>query len=87
MTSEDFYKAPLLDQILYDETAMLVENHPSIAEAMEKYHQAKLKLLSVGDVVGQSEQLVCDCGDSDMTCYGNDEDKKWFCFSCKKEAN
>jgi len=33
MTSEDFYKAPLLDQILYD------------------------------------------------------EDKKWFCFSCKKEAN
>jgi DNA-binding transcriptional regulator LsrR (DeoR family) len=60
MAAEDFYKAPLLDQILYDETGMLVENHPSIAEAMEKYHQAKLKLLSVGDVVGQSEQLVCD---------------------------
>ena len=50
MTQEEFDKAPLLDQILYDETGMLVENHPSIAEAMEKYHQAKLKLLGIGGV-------------------------------------
>lgn len=50
MTQEEFDKAPLLDQILYDTTGMLVENHPSIAEAMDKYHQAKLKLLGIADV-------------------------------------
>ena len=51
MTQEEFDKAPLLDQILYDTTGMLVENHPSIAEAMDKYHQSKLKLLGIADVV------------------------------------
>ena len=60
MTQEEFDKAPLLDQILYDTTGMLAENHPSIAEAMDKYHQAKLKLLGIDDVVGQSEQLNCE---------------------------
>jgi len=50
MTQEEFDKAPLLDQILYDTTGMLVENHPHIAEAMDKYHQAKLKLLGIADV-------------------------------------
>lgn len=58
MTQEEFDKAPLLDQILYDETGMLVENHPSIAEAMDKYHQAKLKKLRVGDVI-KNEVSVC----------------------------
>lgn len=53
MTQEEFDKAPLLDQILYDTTGMLVENHPSIAEAMEKYHQAKLKLLDIADVISR----------------------------------
>ena len=38
-------------------------------------------------VSGQSEQLVCDCGNSSMTWYGDDDDKKYFCFNCKKEAN
>jgi hypothetical protein len=61
MTQEEFDKAPLLDQILYDTTGMLTENHPSIVEAMEKYHQAKLKLLGIADVVRRSEQLFCDC--------------------------
>lgn len=46
MTQEEFDKAPLLDQILYDETGMLVKNHKDIAEAMEKYHQAKLKAIN-----------------------------------------
>ncbi len=55
MTQEEFDKAPLLDQILYDETGMLVENHPSIAKAMEKYHQAKLKLLGIGGVVSSAD--------------------------------
>ena len=50
MTQEEFDKAPLLDQILYDTTGMLASNHKDIAEAMEKYHQAKLKLFDIGDV-------------------------------------
>lgn len=58
MTQEEFDKAPLLDQILYDTTGMLVENHKDVAEAMEIYHQAKLKLLGIGDIVGQSELLL-----------------------------
>lgn len=45
------------------------------------------KKLTIHAVVGRNEQLVCDCGDSNMTWYGNDDDKKWFCFNCKKEAN
>ena len=57
MTQEEFDKAPLLDQILYDTTGMLVENHPSIAEAMDKYHQAKLKLLGIADVSGSLPSL------------------------------
>ena len=41
----------------------------------------------IPNIAGQSEQLVCDCGDSNMTWYGNDDDKKWFCDNCKKQAN
>ena len=52
MTQEEFDKAPLLDQILHDTTGMLVENHSCIADAMDKYHQAKLKLLGIADVSG-----------------------------------
>jgi predicted Ser/Thr protein kinase len=43
MTPKEFDKAPLLDQILYDYAGMLVKNNRGIAEAMEKYHKAKLK--------------------------------------------
>jgi hypothetical protein len=43
--------------------------------------------LRLHDVSGRSEQLVCDCGSSHMTWYGNDDNKQWFCFNCKKEAN
>ena len=57
MTQEEFDKAPLLDQILYDETGMLAKNHPSIAEAMEKYHQAKLKLLGIADFIEEIEYM------------------------------
>jgi len=46
-----------------------------------------MQALRIHAVVGQSEQFVCDCGNSSMTWYGNDDDKKWFCFNCKKEAN
>jgi hypothetical protein len=33
------------------------------------------------------KSFVCDCNKPNITWYGNDSDKKYFCFSCKKEAN
>lgn len=33
----------------------------SLIEIMDSYHQAKLKLLGIANVVWQSEQLVCSC--------------------------
>lgn len=59
----------------------------TIAKIVESYHQKQVESVDLDSVVGRSEQLVCDCGDSDMTWYGNENDKKWFCFRCKKEAN
>ena len=50
MTQDEFDKSPLLDQILYDTTGMLVENHKDIAEAMEKYHESKVKKLGLFSV-------------------------------------
>jgi len=43
MTQDEFNKAPKLDQILYDCTGMLVENHSDIAEAMQKYADQQLE--------------------------------------------
>ena len=43
MTQEEFDKATILEQILYDETGMLLENHKWIKDVVEKYHQAKVK--------------------------------------------
>lgn len=62
------------------------------ALALDEYYKLldyveELEQLTIPAVVGRSEQLVCDCGDSNMTWYGNDDDKQWFCFNCKKEAN
>lgn len=54
---------------------------------LEVIYEAMDQVLDIANVVGQSEQLVCDCGNSIMTWYGNDDDKKWFCFNCKKEAD
>lgn len=42
--------------------------------------------LRLYNVVGRSEQLVCGCGNPNLTWYGNDDDKTYFCFECKKEV-
>ena len=44
MTQEEFDKSPLLDQILYDCTGMLVKNNKGVAEAMQKYADQQLIL-------------------------------------------
>ncbi|MBP8762250.1 MAG: hypothetical protein KBH21_00190 [Acetoanaerobium sp.] len=65
-------------------------NSPSKEQISELRNDIKKHIseqLNILHVVGRSEQLVCDCGDSNMTWYGNDDDKQWFCFNCKKEVN
>src|SRR5690554_2891714 len=52
-----------------------------------KLAESEVKKFRLGAVSGQSEQLACNCGNSSMSWYGNDDDKKWFCFNCKKEVN
>ena len=54
MTQDEFDKAPLLDQILYDETGMLVKNHPDIKDCMQKYADQQLIL---SGVTQRSEQF------------------------------
>jgi len=49
----------------YEELAVKMQ------EYAEYYHQAKLKLLGIGDVVGQSEQLVCDHPEDRQTWMRN----------------
>ena len=46
-----------------------------IAKAMKAYHQAKLKLLGIGDVVNQRELLLdfADYSESDKTSQTTDE--------------
>jgi len=66
MTAKEFLES---NGIKYDHEATgmstYVQNAGSTINAMEQmleeYHQAKLKLLGIADVVGQSKQLVCDC--------------------------
>lgn len=52
----------------------------SITEAMEEYHQAKLKLLGIANVE-QSEQLVCPNCKSKNTETDNSDIPNW-CKDC-----
>ena len=65
-------------------------NSTSVQQALLKVwnecEQERVKNCSILDVVGQSEQLVCDCGNPNLTWYGNGDDKTYFCFECKKEV-
>jgi len=47
---------------------------------------ADLKKLTIPAVEGRSGQLVCGCGKPNLTWYGYDDDKTYFCFECKKEV-
>jgi len=48
--------------------------------------EEQILALRIHDVVGRSEQLVCDCGNPNLTWYGYGDDKTYFCFECKKEV-
>jgi hypothetical protein len=58
------------------------KSYYQITELMEKYHQSKLKLLGISNVVGQSEQYFCckdqinqRCGEQCLGCYMYVNDK------------
>jgi hypothetical protein len=48
--------------------------------------EAANEILRLFSVVGRSEQLVCGCGNPNLTWYGYGDDKTYFCFECKKEV-
>jgi len=52
-----------------------------IKDALRRYSQAKLNLLTIPDVVGRSEQLVCQrCRE-----YDKQEQNDPYCIECKIE--
>lgn len=53
-----------------------------VQELMESYHQAKLKLLGIGDVVGRSEQLVCPRCSSNKIAPSEDHHSFTDCEHC-----
>ena len=36
---------------------------------------------------GVSKSFVCGCNKPDISWYGTDDNKQYFCFSCREEAN
>ena len=53
-----------------------------IKDALRRYHNTKLKLLGIADVVGQSEQLPCD------RCNGKPENEaKNLCYDCEVDLH
>jgi ribonuclease BN (tRNA processing enzyme) len=57
MTQEEFDKAPKIEQVLYDCTGMLAENHSDIIEAMTIYAESEVKKLNLLDVSNRRELL------------------------------
>tara|TARA_R110002020_G_scaffold197161_3_gene398210 strand:+ start:314 stop:562 length:249 start_codon:yes stop_codon:yes gene_type:complete len=53
-----------------------------VTEFAERYLEHKLKLLGIGDVVGQSEQLPCE---HERTIAGHHHDQPHYCLDCGEE--
>ena len=61
MTTEEHYinrDYPTLDK--FDKKVPKFDYY-DLVDFAESYYQAKLKLLGIGDAVGQSEQYTCEC--------------------------
>jgi hypothetical protein len=61
MTAKEFIEKEALEYKLaeYDEGGFVGIDERLLEQKLEEYHQAKLKLLGIDVVVGQSEQLPC----------------------------
>tara|TARA_R110000803_G_scaffold89630_1_gene156853 strand:- start:179 stop:457 length:279 start_codon:yes stop_codon:yes gene_type:complete len=70
MTQEQFDKAPLTHQLLYDCTGMMPERHPSLIEMMELYHKAKLKEITDSEILDLIDDLSLDVMDYPERDYG-----------------
>jgi len=81
MTAKEFIEKEALEYKLaeYDEGGFLGIDDRLLEQKLEEYHQAKLKLLGIGDVVGQSEQLKCECDEPADNAYPNGT---IFCENC-----
>jgi hypothetical protein len=60
MTAKEFIEKEALEYKLaeYDEGGFVGIDERLLERKLEEYHQAKLKLLGISDVVGRSEQLL-----------------------------
>lgn len=85
------YRKLIKEEIAKLHTAKGVKVNPKLDSDLGEQIVADIcrkivKNCSIPTVAGQSEQLVCDCGNPNLTWYGNDDDKTYFCFECKKEV-
>ena len=64
-----------------NELKHLLIAYKSTVIGLQTAHDEILSLFSVG------KSVVCGCDKPDVTWYGNDNNKQYFCFNCKKEAN
>mgnify|MGYP003654438068 CR=1 FL=1 len=56
-------------------------HYDAMIEFAKHYHSQQLILSGV------SKAFVCGCDKPEISWYGNDDNKKYFCFSCKEYAN
>ena len=67
----------------YDEGGYLGIDENKVCQMLEEYHQTKLKLLGIGDVVGRSEQFNCPfCNSTNI--HQKTKSNDW-CKDCEKE--
>lgn len=80
MTARDFYNKEEKYSVFSKTTSTgISDDLEKITEFAEDYHQAKLKLLGIANVVQQSEPLGCDHPRSKRTYIGNNMLKCGLC--------
>jgi hypothetical protein len=61
---------------------LTAERRKQLYDAINDWHESELKLLGIADVVGRSEQLVCECMPDPKCMVKNG---KVICNGCNKE--
>lgn len=83
MTPENFLESKNIKRPTYEGVRLVDDKMRDyrIVELLESYHQAKLKLLGIGGVVGRSEQLFCpECSSGQVTIHSKTESRH--CLMC-----
>lgn len=82
----EFLKALHILDNIWNEVEDAEYNDRQLTQFAERYHEHKLKLLGIADVVGQSEQLPC----GDLMKHNFSLSKIGRCITCdraKEKAN